>query len=94
MPNKIIKSGNKRFQVYIFGAIVAVAIALATLVTAGVISQDDIEVWMLLVVGMVGAIVQFVTNLLAALNTDRDKTGVAGSEEPPVYVEPGAHAAE
>lgn len=81
MPNRIIKSGNKRFQVYIFGAIVAVAIALATLVTAGVISQDDLEVWMLLVVGMVGAIVQFVTNLLAALNTDREPPVTSSSSE-------------
>ena len=81
MVNRIIKSGNKRFQVYIFGAIVALAIALATLVTVGVISKDDIEVWMILVVGMVGSIIQFVTNLLAALNTDRND-------------KPGAHAAE
>jgi len=79
MSQRIIKSGNKRFQIYIFGVTIAAAMALATLVTVGIISKDDIEAWMLLVVGMVGAIVQFVTNILAALNTDRG-------------ADPGAHA--
>lgn len=71
--NKIIQSGKKRFGVYIFGAIIAIALALATLVTVGVISEDQIDAWMLLVVGLTGSLVQFVTNVLAALNTDREK---------------------
>lgn len=70
--NKLIQSGNKRFGVYIFGAIIAVAIGLATMVTVGIITEDQIDAWMILVVGLTGSIVQFVTNLLAALNTDRE----------------------
>ena len=83
MPqNKIIKSGNKRYGAYIAAGVVFVAAIVATLITAGWFTIDDVNNWIALVVTLVVAIVGLAQSILAALNTDRDDDS------------PGAHAAE
>ena len=72
--NKIIKSGNKRYGTYIAAGVVFVAAIVATLVTAGWFTIDDVNNWIALVVTLVVAIVGLAQSILAALNTDRDET--------------------
>lgn len=79
---KIIKSGNKRYLTYIAAGVVMLAAIVATLVTMGLFSMDDVQDWIALVVTLVVAIVGLGQSILSALNTDRDD-----------YL-PGAHAAE
>lgn len=92
MPNRIIKSGNKRYLTYVAAGVVMVAAIVATLITMGLFSMDDVQDWIALVVTLVVAIVGLAQSVLSALNTDREP--VAGDEEPPAYVEPSKHAAE
>lgn len=82
MPNRIIKSGNKRYLTYVAAGVVMVAAIVATLITMGLFSMDDVTDWIALVVTLVVAIVGLGQSVLSALNTDRDGYS------------PGAHAAE
>lgn len=81
MPNRIIKSPNKRYLTYVAAGVVMLAAIVATLITAGWFTIDDVNQWIALVVTLVVAIVGLAQSILAALNTDRDDS-------------PGAHAAE
>jgi len=81
MPNRIIKSGNKRYLTYVAAGVVMLAAFVATLITVGLFSMDDVQDWIALVVTLVVAIVGLAQSVLSALNTDRD-------------TEPGVHAAE
>ena len=81
MPNRIIKSGNKRYLTYVAAGVVMVAAIVATLITMGMFTIDDVNQWIALVVTLVVAIVGLGQSILSALNTDRDDS-------------PGAHAAE
>ncbi|MDN6679455.1 MAG: hypothetical protein L0L17_07135 [Yaniella sp.] len=82
MPNRIIKSGNKRFLTYVAAGVVMVAAIVATLITMGMFTMDDVNQWTGLVVTLVVAIVGLGQSIISALNTDRDDTS------------PGIHAAE
>lgn len=81
MPNRIIKSGNKRYLTYVAAGVVMVAAIVATLITMGMFTIEDVNQWIALVVTLVVAIVGLGQSILSALNTDRDDS-------------PGAHAAE
>lgn len=81
MPNRIIKSGNKRYLTYVAAGVVMVAAIVATLIMMGMFTIDDVNQWIALVVTLVVAIVGLGQSILSALNTDRDDS-------------PGAHAAE
>jgi hypothetical protein len=72
--NKIIKSARKRYGTYIAAGVVFVAAIVATLITAGWFTIDDVNNWIALVVTLVVAIVGLAQSILAALNTDRDET--------------------
>lgn len=78
---RIIKSGNKRYLAYVAAGVVMVAAIVATLITMGMFTIDDVNQWIALVVTLVVAIVGLGQSILSALNTDRDDS-------------PGAHAAE
>lgn len=71
--NKIIKSAKKRYGVYIFAGVIMAAAILATLITLGWFSLDDVNNWIALVVTLVVAIVGLGQSILAALNTDRNE---------------------
>ena len=77
---KIIKSGNKRYLTYVAAGVVMLAAIVATLITMGMFTIDDVNQWIALVVTLVVAIVGLGQSILSALNTDRDS--------------PGAHVAE
>lgn len=79
---RIIKSGNKRYLTYVAAGVVMLAAIVATLITMGLFSMDDVQDWIALVVTLVVAIVGLGQSILSALNTDRDDTS------------PGIHAAE
>lgn len=81
MSQRIIKSGNKRYLTYVGAGVVMVAAIVATLITMGLFSMDDVQDWIALVVTLVVAIVGLAQSVLSALNTDRD-------------TEPGVHAAQ
>ena len=81
MPNRIIKSGNRRYLTYVAAGVVMVAAIVATLITMGMFTIDDVNQWIALVVTLVVAIVGLGQSILSALNTDRDDS-------------PGIHAAE
>lgn len=81
MPNRIIKSGNKRYLTYVAVGVVMAAAIVATLITMGMFTIEDVNQWIALVVTLVVAIVGLGQSILSALNTDRDD-------------KPGAHAAE
>ena len=81
MPNRIIKSGNRRYLTYVAAGVVMVAAIVATLITMGMFTIDDVNQWIALVVTLVVAIVGLGQSILSALNTDRDDS-------------PGAHAAD
>ncbi|HZJ81957.1 MAG TPA: hypothetical protein VFC95_04630 [Guyparkeria sp.] len=78
MPNRIIKSGNRRYLAYVGAGVVMVAGILATLIMMGKLTMDDVNTWIALVVALVLAIVGLGQSILSALNTDRD-----------VVIEPG-----
>jgi len=78
---RIIKSGNKRYLTYVAAGVVMVAAIVATLITMGMFTIDDVNQWIALVVTLVVAIVGLGQSILSALNTDRDDS-------------PSAHAAE
>lgn len=71
---KIIKSGNKRYLTYIAAGVVMLAAIVATLITMGLFTIDDVNNWIALVVTLVVAIVGLAQSILAAFNTDRDET--------------------
>jgi fatty acid desaturase len=71
--NKIIKSARKRYGVYIAVGVVMVAAIVATLITMGWFTIDDVNNWIALVVTLVVAIVGLGQSILSALNTDRDE---------------------
>lgn len=79
---KIIKSGNKRYLTYVAAGVVMLAAIVATLITMGMFTIDDVNQWIALVVTLVVAIVGLGQSILSALNTDRDDYS------------PGDHAAE
>lgn len=79
MVNRIIKSGNKRYLTYVAVGVVMLAAIVATLITMGMFTEEDVNQWIALVVTLVVAIVGLGQSILSALNTDRD---------------PGRHAAE
>ena len=81
MPNRIIKSPNKRYLTYVAAGVVMVAAIVATLITMGMFTIEDVNQWIALVVTLVVAIVGLGQSILSALNTDRDDS-------------PGAHAAD
>ena len=70
---KIIKSGNKRYLTYVAVGVVMVAAIVATLITMGMFTIDDVNQWVALVVSLVVAIVGLGQSILSALNTDRDE---------------------
>ena len=72
---RIIKSGNKRYLTYIAAGVVMLAAIVATLITMGLFTIDDVNQWIALVVTLVVAIVGLGQSILSALNTDRDDTG-------------------
>lgn len=80
--NKVIKSPNKRYLSYVAAGVVMVAAIVATLITMGMFTIDDVNQWTGLVVTLVVAIVGLGQSILSALNTDRDDYA------------PGAHADE
>lgn len=82
MPNKIIKSGNRRYLTYVAAGVVMVAAIVATLITMGMFTIEDVNQWIALVVTLVVAIVGLAQSILSALNTDRDDYS------------PGIHTAE
>lgn len=82
MPNRIIKSGNKRYLTYVGVGVVMVAGIVATLIQVGLFTIEDAKDWATLVVTLVVAIVGLGQSILSAMNTDRDDYS------------PGAHAAE
>lgn len=82
MPNRIIKSGNKRYLTYVAAGVVMVAAIVATLIQVGLFTIEDAKDWATLVVTLVVAIVGLGQSILSALNTDRDDHS------------PGAHAAD
>src|SRR5699024_9883347 len=69
---KIIKSGNKRYLTYVAAGVVMVAAIVATLITMGMFTIDDVNQWIALVVTLVVAIVGLGQSILSALNTDRE----------------------
>lgn len=69
---KIIKSGNKRYLTYVAAGVVMLAAIVATLITMGLFTIDDVNQWIALVVTLVVAIVGLGQSILSALNTDRD----------------------
>ena len=79
---RIIKSGNKRYLAYVAAGVVMLAAIVATLITMGLFTIDDVNQWIALVVTLVVAIVGLGQSILSALNTDREDTS------------PGDHAAE
>lgn len=81
MPNRIIKSGNKRYLTYVAAGVVMVAAIVATLIQVGLFTIEDAKDWATLTVTLVVSIVGLGQSILSALNTDRDDS-------------PGAHAAE
>lgn len=81
MPNRIIKSGNRRYLTYVAVGVVMIAAIVATLITIGMFTIEDVNQWIALVVTLVVAIVGLGQSILSALNTDRDDS-------------PGAHAAD
>lgn len=70
---KIIKSGNKRYLTYVAVGVVMVAAIVATLITMGMFTIEDVNQWIALVVTLVVAIVGLGQSILSALNTDRDE---------------------
>lgn len=74
MPNRIIKSPNKRYLTYVAAGVVMLAAIVASMITAGFFTVDDVNNWISLVVTLVVAIVGLGQSILAALNTDRDDT--------------------
>lgn len=70
---RIIKSGNKRYLTYVAAGVVMVAAIVATLITMGMFTIDDVNQWIALVVTLVVAIVGLGQSILSALNTDRDE---------------------
>lgn len=92
MPNRIIKSGNRRYLTYVAAGVVMLAGLIATLIIMDKLTMDDVNQWIALTVALVIAIVGPGQSILSALNTDREP--VAGGQEPPAYVEPGHHAAD
>ena len=68
---KIIKSGNKRYLTYVAAGVVMLAAIVATLITMGMFTIDDVNQWIALVVTLVVAIVGLGQSILSALNTDR-----------------------
>lgn len=78
MPNRIIKSGNKRYLTYVAAGVVMVAAIVATLITMGMFTIDDVNQWIGLVVTLVVAIVGLGQSILSALNTDRDNPDPSG----------------
>lgn len=81
MPNRIIKSGNRRYLTYVFAGVVMVAGIVATLIMMDKLTMDDVNQWITLTVALVVAIVGLGQSILSALNTDRDDS-------------PGTHAAD
>ena len=73
MPNRIIKSGNRRYLTYVAAGVVMVAAIVATLITMGMFTIEDVNQWIALVVTLVVAIVGLGQSILSALNTDRDE---------------------
>lgn len=69
---RIIKSGNKRYLTYVAAGVVMVAAIVATLITMGMFTIDDVNQWIALVVTLVVAIVGLGQSILSALNTDRE----------------------
>ena len=69
---KIIKSGNKRYLTYVAAGVVMLAAIVATLITMGMFTIDDVNQWIALVVTLVVAIVGLGQSILSALNTDRE----------------------
>lgn len=69
--NRIIKSGNNRFRLYVATAVVMAAAVIATLIMMDKITIDDVNQWIALVVALVVAILGLGQSVVAAFNTDR-----------------------
>lgn len=80
MPNRIIKSGNRRYLTYVGVGVVMLAAIVATLITMGMFTIEDVNQWIALVVTLVVAIVGLGQSILSALNTDRDDTSAHAAE--------------
>lgn len=72
MPHRIIKSGNKRYLIYVAIGFVMVAAIVATLIMMGMFSIEDVNQWIALVITLVTAFVGLAQSIIAALNTDRN----------------------
>ncbi|MDN6350101.1 MAG: hypothetical protein L0J69_00215, partial [Yaniella sp.] len=63
---RIIKSGNKRYLTYVAAGVVMVAAIVATLITMGMFTIEDVNQWTGLVVTLVVAIVGLGQSIISA----------------------------
>ena len=77
--------GRKRWKVYLALFIILAGIAVATLISIGVISQDQVDAWVVQVGITVTALFGLAGTLLALLNPEKDRdatqTGVTNRDQ-------------
>lgn len=67
------QGGRSRWKVYLGVAVVLAGIAIATLISLGMLSQDDVEAWIMQVVVTVTALVGLIGTLLAMFHPEKKR---------------------
>lgn len=88
------QGGRSRWKVYLAVAVVLAGIAIATLISLGMLSQDDVEAWIMQVVVSVTALVGLIGTLLALFNPEKKRPqDLQGAPQYPNELDPplGGH---
>ena len=85
VPNHVIHSPANRNALYVGAAIIGVGAILATLIMAGVLTEDQVHQWTSTAILMTGLVVTTLGNLLAKVNVPRREDGTV--PEDPAEVE-------
>jgi len=85
VPNHIIHSPANRSALYVGAAIIGVGAILATLIMAGVLTEDQVNQWTSKAILMTGLVFTTATTLLAKVNVPRREDGTV--PEDPAEVE-------
>ena len=70
-PKNLNKQGKQRFVVYLLLAAVILGIAVATLISLGVLTEEGFNSWVVLVGLTVPALLGIVSNILALFNIEK-----------------------
>lgn len=75
VPNHVIHSPANRNSLYVGAVVIGIGAILATLITFGVVTEDQVRQWTTTAILMTGLVVTTLGNLLAKVNVPRRDDG-------------------